>query len=1349
MDPEIQREFEEQLRQMSDMLSQINSTMAGTVKNIQSQTSAISGNTASVKQQTDANNQLSTSVTGRTKAEEAASIANEKFSKTTESLASGFKAVGSSLTSFGSAIRDASAGYSKYSGGLTQLTKGVGDLVGNFGFLGKALGFAITAVGSIAAPILEYNDALLKGFDDLSKFGAGAGLSAEQIMKLGHDANFSSKTLGILTNNAKEMNRSLIAMNGSFTAGFESFSKFIGLTDDQLKKYRNLGFSQEELAESMTKYAAMQAKAGNSMVQTPQQLQKASLAYIDNLLTLAELTGIDVAKQQEARDQALADENFNAYIFQKQLERDRATDEAEKAKIQAVIDAKLEYAATAKATLDATTAAARIQAISTDGQVNFTESNSVLLLQNADIQKQQDELMKGNSQAVALQKDNYDIQARMSDSYGDIAAGLGGAGKAIQQTMGMTNEARESANLFKKHQAELAGLSGKALEDKMKEIKDDAAARVEATKGKDTGATADDATKEALERQLNIMTDQFLDPLAAGARKLINEGLEKAVDAFTILNDFLNDDFMTTLRKLKEFFDGLPTTIKILSAALLGLAGASVLGKVVGAFRVLGLAAGGLGSVFSKLKNAFSGAIGWLKNLLPGGKSKPSPGPKKGADGRYRDAKGRFAAAPKASDVAKGGKALKLAKGLFGGLGSLVGGLALDYGSEKAAEAGHTKTAAGLSVGSSAATGAGMGAMLGSVVPGVGTVVGGAVGGLLGGAYGLYQNWDGLTGGPEQEKAKVEKETAEKNKTSADKSSTSSAKAQKSAEITEKSVNLNKKTTDHFGKMVTAFGKIVAANGKIVVAFAGLIKLFGESVKTFETTIKELVDNLSTMTGVSSDAGGGAASGENIPQNVQGNLEAIAQGMRKKGFGDENYINAVLGNVMKESGGRFDRQEDLAGYKNTSNARIRNIFGSRASGKTDAELDAIKSDPKMMGEMMYGSSTKIGRQMGNKEPGDGWKYRGRGPIQLTGKSNYAKASKDIYGDDRLVKDPDLVLQPDVGVEVVAWFMQQNEKSMRKQLGFSPDQALSKQEAALLATSQIAGQKITRGSGYLGTENLQKAESFAAAMPTGVGAGGRFSSGAQGGAANAASKELISTKPSNVKVGDKADLSGMDSNLLSRFFTAAKEFGQDININSAYRGDDYQAQLWVRGRILGEPGIHTPARPKNDTTITYKGKQYTVEGSGTGSKHGRGEALDISTHREAFDPVLAKYGLHRPFKQKDPPHVELKARKGGVFTGPDSGYPIELHGQEIVAPLTADSVLMKLAKTPAISTEGGRLEASATSLGGGSTAGTGNVEAIVKMHSELISVLTSKLDNMIDVLDDGNDTREKIFKHSMV
>lgn len=50
------------------------------------------------------------------------------------------------------------------------------------------------------------------------------------------------------------------------------------------------------------------------------------------------------------------------------------------------------------------------------------------------------------------------------------------------------------------------------------------------------------------------------------------------------------------------------------------------------------------------------------------------------------------------------------------------------------------------------------------------------------------------------------------------------------------------------------------------------------------------------------------------------------------------------------------------------------------------------------------------RDLGNTEPGDGRRYAGKGFIQLTGRANYTQASQDIYGDDRLVKNPELVEQ---------------------------------------------------------------------------------------------------------------------------------------------------------------------------------------------------------------------------------------------------------------------------------------------------------------------------------------------------
>jgi putative chitinase len=57
----------------------------------------------------------------------------------------------------------------------------------------------------------------------------------------------------------------------------------------------------------------------------------------------------------------------------------------------------------------------------------------------------------------------------------------------------------------------------------------------------------------------------------------------------------------------------------------------------------------------------------------------------------------------------------------------------------------------------------------------------------------------------------------------------------------------------------------------------------------------------------------------------------------------------------------------------------------------------------------YEPETKIGDRLGNTEPGDGYLFRGRGFVQITGRANYAKFS-EIVGHD-LIADPDKALDP--------------------------------------------------------------------------------------------------------------------------------------------------------------------------------------------------------------------------------------------------------------------------------------------------------------------------------------------------
>lgn len=73
--------------------------------------------------------------------------------------------------------------------------------------------------------------------------------------------------------------------------------------------------------------------------------------------------------------------------------------------------------------------------------------------------------------------------------------------------------------------------------------------------------------------------------------------------------------------------------------------------------------------------------------------------------------------------------------------------------------------------------------------------------------------------------------------------------------------------------------------------------------------------------------------------------------------------------------------------------------------------------PEMIANRVYAN------RMGNgpEESGDGWRYRGRGIVQITGKDNYTRASMDLLEDSTLLENPDFLLDKYYAVHTACWF----------------------------------------------------------------------------------------------------------------------------------------------------------------------------------------------------------------------------------------------------------------------------------------------------------------------------------------
>lgn len=227
-----------------------------------------------------------------------------------------------------------------------------------------------------------------------------------------------------------------------------------------------------------------------------------------------------------------------------------------------------------------------------------------------------------------------------------------------------------------------------------------------------------------------------------------------------------------------------------------------------------------------------------------------------------------------------------------------------------------------------------------------------------------------------------------------------------------------------------------------------------------------------------------------INQKASTNLQYFVAACKKLGMTDPKFLAAAVGNVYKECGFN-SKSEDLKGWGVTPVPRIRAFFGSRVAKYNDAELQALAKDTPKFADVIYGYQHKMGRDMGNTEPGDGYKYRGRGFIQITGKKNYRELGQ-IVGVD-VVNNPDKANDPQIAAKLAAAYFKRAATGtyIQSQTGVKFPGA-TQAEANLWATSAVAGRNI-KSIVPAGVEILDKVTAYAAKYVPGTPGGKEIAS----------------------------------------------------------------------------------------------------------------------------------------------------------------------------------------------------------------------------------------------------------------
>ena len=1362
MDPEIVERLNEQLREMSEILGEQNSMMAAQIK-------AMKGQIDSSSKLESANEELVKSVNNVAKKHDSYVIEQQQREKAQkeiqQALDNAISDTRNALVGLAKTIMSTEKGFTKYASGVGELGDVAWDLGKKFGPLGVGIGATTKAFTVLAESVLKQVDAMNTYGDVWKKVGAIGGMTNSELTAMARSAGYASDRLDRLNKPIQTLGTAIINLGGTSQAGQDMFMKMINLPDEVKKRFDRLGLQLEDVNDAQAQYVRLQRLSGNyfsSSIKDQERLKKSSLEYTENLLELAALTGQDVDKIKV--EQEKAQREYQELILTR----------AENAKIDSL---RRQINSTEDATLRA-----RLQ-----GELEGLERQKSA----REIIKQQSDTMFGEELGQGIR--DYIRSGRVSEE--NIGA---------FQLLG--------PQLQELRRLQQSGASEQDIKDYMTGPMADAASKRanELSTSLERAITVGDtrSSQELGERfglfqsfleKVPIMSDQTRTQARDEARDQIarggSEGFDAAADARASLNEF-ERDIQTTIDNIVDSLNPLSDGFSFAAAALAAFTAAAVTGAGILTANKLGIASllkgrlgilGRLGGVLSGAAPAATGAArfagmagmagkvavggGLLGSGLMVGKDAFDVGSSlvKGEEAKGEDIGGVI------------GGVLGGAVGLLGGplgvaIGAGIGNMAGNWiGSmfdddeqtdnedtrerdttnnqqertqprindaqyqkfEQAVEQfGRFITVFGRLVTSSA-----------KLVTANAKLV--SANAKLTKAFATSVKTFNNAVSSLSELAKVPSTTDRQNYDTSTASTNISEPAQRTTETrqpttepttqrSESNREIRQPTIQEglFNRAVVMFGRYVSGLSRIVTMFNSAVGTFKEPVtaQEGENNIIAALNNIASLLQ------------DNLPKRASRGLLGTPINSEE----DEDLLDYIdrLKNSLKDTSINLDTMREAEIKRHTFNEISMRQFRMSVDAATE-KLDKLAGRKTDEEDVSNDTGAPGGESPGGVTPTPGVGTEDGSATKVTGGgAGYTNLQYDDGREER--RTGTLAWRNNNPGNIRSGRFARSMGAIGSSGGFAVfptyEQGRRAKEELLFNTDSYKNRTIAGAINRYAPSSENDTRSYINSIVRAVGVNSntplRDLTPEQRRAMLDAMERVEGFRPGRVEVlrpgrggantpGDLAQSAGPGSERIVELGRQLQSQGFVISGHTQFGGRPAR-------------GVHAAnSRHYRDLAIDINAPGGVTEANDPRWKD-RFNDLAVRIQRAGFavkwnDDSAHKNHIHASVGR--PEGRIVRAAQGGVFDGPSSGYPAELHGSEMVAPLDTNSVLMKLAKTPADVTQPNALPMP-TSIE------KETIEKLVTGNQEMLDVMIRKLEDMVSAINDGNDTREKIFKNTV-